>query len=179
MMTKKWAVLALGVTTSMALLATACGSSTSSSEAVPNGTTVSATKATPTASVNYGSQFLADAAPVNTALAAFKAAVTSWANANGTASQATVFVTPMVNAFKTFEAKLSTQTWPVSARNDVHSLVAAVSALSGDVSELPSLDPSSSSTWVAQLRRDEATQSAADSTVRSDLGLPPYSASAG
>ena len=59
-----------------------------------------------------------------------------------------------VAAFQAVNAKLLAQAWPTTDRADIHALVAAAAAVSGDLSGLLSLDLVNESSWVTQLSHD-------------------------
>jgi hypothetical protein len=168
-MTIRRASIAIAAVGALAVCVAGCGSSSPSS-----GSTAQA-QASTTPTGNYANQYMADVAPANTAFTKFGTAFKAWSNTSGTAAQTTAFVTPAVAAIQAFNQKVLAQSWPTSDRADVHALVAAAAAMSGDLSGLPSVNILDVSSWATQLTHDASIQSSAANTVRSDLGLPPKS----
>jgi len=153
------------------LLTAACGNSSHSSSLAPqtSPTIVAPTSTTPTTTVttlapvaaapttattvamNYGQQYLADVAPVNTALAQLGAnpTITS-AGAQAAGQQA-------VNTARL----LLTQTWPSADGPDVHSLGVEFETISADIA----------SGNFPKFRDDVTTLDADANVVRAELGL--------
>ena len=169
----------VGVVLASAVLLAACGSSpakaspTTASRSVTTkttATTITAKVKTP----DYAAQYLADANPADAALAKGAAEATAWANAGSPAGKLPGIVDPMVSALHTFDAKLAAQTWPASAKADVHTLTVAVATVAAQWAALATADsPLGDLVIEAQLVKSEPAVNAAANVVRLDLGLPP------
>lgn len=179
---RKRAGLGLLSLPALGLLISACGatgSTAATNSKAPTSTTPSTAspgkaRATPTARVNYAKQYLADVGPADTADKTFQVALSAWGSAaNPNPTQTQGFVTPFVSALQTLQGKLTAQTWSATDVGDVHAFIAAIAALQGDISGLPSLNILNESTWSTQFQRDAAVEESAANTVRHDLGLPP------
>lgn len=115
------------------------------------------------ATVNYASQYVADAAPWN-------AADTQFGKRYPAATSLTAAQTqPLTNAAIAFGRTLLAQTWPAAARSDIHALAVAVERMATDLSEGLSI------LNVSQFEKDATAATADAQVVRADLGLPPVS----
>jgi hypothetical protein len=124
-------------------------------------------------------QYLVDSAPVGTASGAFQSTVLSWmGNPNVTGREAESAARPLISTLVTFQDRLSTQTWPMGARDDIRALVTAFDGLLSDLRALSHDDIANTSSWEGPFLSEDVTTTAATNKVRHDLGLPPLSASA-
>ena len=118
-----------------------------------------------------GQQYLADIAPLNAAVAAFKA------DTNTDLSALPGEVAPIVSAAQTFESTILRQQWPSNTKADIKTLATEVGTFESDVSNFGSssaLDISSAEQTMVQA---DGTFGADSNIVRADLGLPPPPAS--
>lgn len=121
-----------------------------------------------------GKAFLADVAPLNAKITVFGAAATAWTS-NTTDAQAEAAAAPVIAALTKFNSKMETTKWPSAAKQDVHSLVLAVSPLEAGLQNLATLNFLDVETWLQSFTTATDGVATADGLVRSDLHLPPAS----
>lgn len=118
-----------------------------------------------------GTQYLADAAPVNKALNAFIADAGKWTKSTPS-SVAGAEAKPSEKALGTLDHQLLVQTWPSKAKAAIRSLYNADTSLLGDLAGLGSVNILTGSQWGITFDKDATTVGAAANVVRHDLGLP-------
>jgi len=114
--------------------------------------------------------YLAAATKGNAAIVAFGKAANSWPSSE-TGAQAEVSAQPAIAALKQFTTILTDYNWPSSATADVHALISAMGAVTGDLEGLSSVDLFSSSNWAQQFTHDASVTGTDADLVRHDLGL--------
>jgi hypothetical protein len=115
--------------------------------------------------------YAAAATKVNAVLSAFSAAASSWPSSE-TGPQAAASAGPSITALKVFDTTLTNAQWPANANADVHTLIEADGALSGDLQSLSQVNALSASSWATQFSRDATIDGTDANLVRHDLGLP-------
>jgi hypothetical protein len=114
-----------------------------------------------------GQQYLADIAPLNAAVTAFKG------DTNDDLSAIAGEVAPIVSAAQTFESTILRQQWPSNTRADIKTLATEVGTFESDVSNFGSSSASDISSAEQTMVQADGTFGADSNIVRADLGLPP------
>jgi predicted aconitase len=121
-----------------------------------------------------GRAFLADVAPVNSAINAFAADASIWSSST-TDAQAESDAAPVMSALQTLQTKLETTKWPGAAKQDVHALILAVSPLQAALQNLATLNFLDVGSWEQSFTTAADGIKTADALVRVDFRLPSAS----
>ncbi len=159
----------------MAVAAAACSTSTpaASPTTAAHRSTADSRSTAPTTRADAAARYAAIIKPVDAALIAFRSQAAGWSSSL-TNSQAMAEAQPAMTAMTTASAQLLALAQlyaPASA--DLKAEVAGMSAVSGDLGGLATVNLLDASSWQSQLSHDDGVMAGAAATVRSDLGLPP------
>jgi len=127
--------------------------------------------ATPLSQVAAGQDYLADLAPVHSAVAAFLAATTTW-NLTTTRAETTADDAPLTAAVRTFDQELASTSWPANATADVQTLITEDRVIIVDLTELDTITHATIAAWELNIAADTRVDASDSNLVRSDLGLP-------
>ena len=108
---------------------------------------VPATGITVEAPTALSSQYAKATTPLYNAMNSWLVTFQSWANANGTASEAAPFDHPYVVALEAFAAKLSSEHWSSGAQPAIDAVVHAVDTLSTHINNLALATPATAGSW--------------------------------
>jgi hypothetical protein len=137
----------------------------------PTTTTTIATTTT-TSLKTAQSAYLADVAPVNSAINAFGQVANGWTSTT-TDTQAESDAQPLLKTLNTLTTNLTDYQWPQVAKSDIRALVTVVANFEGDLQSLSTLNILDASSWIQQATKDDNVIGTDANFVRHDLGLPP------
>lgn len=155
----------------LALAACSSGGPKTVSTGATTTTVVSSTTATTDDIAAAGQRYLAIVKPLNDQGPAFQKA---WAAINtGMAADYAKVAAPLIPLLQDQQQALIRGTWPQVAQADIKVLITETAAQIGDLASIGAQNLATIGNWVSQFTSDNAKTSAAASTVRADLGLPP------
>lgn len=144
-----------------------CGSSGNTAASSPPPVTTSATQPSAVPAVNYGKQYLALVAPVNTALDTLVAKVNKLVGQTVPTSTLVDDAQPTYASLSAFDSAVLRAQWPANATDDIKSLVKADAPLEAALTD----DAPVGQAWVSQFTATDTAAAAASNIVRADLGL--------